>query len=97
MKHYSVPFSEDAIAEFASSIEWGRETWGEEEALAWYADIRNSIRQLLSSFPLSQPIAPDNNQYEVEVRQMLIGRYRVLFNVTHMVVTLLHIRGPYTG
>lgn len=97
MKRYSVKFSEDAIAELAASIQWGCETWGEEKAWAWYADTRNSIRQLLSSFPLSQPIAPDNDQYEVEIRQMLVGRYRVLFNVTKTVVTVLHVRGPYTG
>ena len=97
MKCYSVTFSEDAIADLTLSIQWGCETWGEDEAWAWYADTRSSIRQMLSTFPLSQPTAPDSDQYDVEVRQMLIGRYRVLFNVTKKVVTVLHIRGPYTG
>ncbi len=97
MKHYSVTFSEDAIAEFASSIQWGCDTWGEVQAWHWYADTRNSIRQMLKTFPLSQPLAPDNDQYEIEVRQMLVGRYRVLFNVTKNEVTVLHIRGPYSG
>ena len=60
-------------------------------------DIRASIRQLLSAFPLDQPIALDGDEYEVEVRRMAIGRYRVLFTVTETTVTVLRIRGPHRG
>jgi plasmid stabilization system protein ParE len=96
MTRYRVTFSEDAVAELASSLQWGCENWGEEAAWRWYADMRNSIRQLLGTFPLSQSVAPDDNWYDVEVRQMIVGRYRVIFNVEGRTVTVLHIRGPYT-
>ena len=96
MKRYRVTFSADAVAELASSYQWGCEAWGEEAARRWYADVKNSIRQLLGTFPLSQPVAPDAEEYEIEVRQMIIGRYRVIFNVDRGTVTVLHIRGPYT-
>lgn len=97
MRHYSVTFSEDAAADFAESVAWGVENWGENQAWRWYADIRSSIRQMLSTFPLSQPIARDADEYEVEVRQMNVGRYRVLFTVTATTVTVLRIRGPHRG
>jgi len=97
MKRYRVTFSEDAVAELTSSLQWGIENWGDEAAWRWYNSLRNQARQLLGAFPLSQPIAPDAEQYEVEVRHMIVGRYRVLFNVQTETVTVLHIRGPYTG
>ena len=97
MKPYRVTFTEDAIADLVSSLQWGIEVWGEDAALKWYSDIRGSIQDLLGEFPLSQPLAPDANEYEVEVRQMISGRYRVLFTVDRKTVTILHIRGPYTG
>jgi plasmid stabilization system protein ParE len=96
MKRYTVVFSDDAIAEFAISLEWGCENWGEEAAWLWYAEIRGSIRIILTNFPLSQPIAPDDDEYEIEVRQMVIGRYRILFTIIGERVTILHLSGPYT-
>ena len=71
MNRYIVVFSHDAVAEFHSSVQWGCENWGEEEAWSWYAEIRSSIRKILSEFPRSQPIAPDSFECEIEVRQML--------------------------
>jgi plasmid stabilization system protein ParE len=95
MKRYTVVFSDDAVADFASSLQWGCENWGEDVAWHWYAEIRNSIRKTLSSFPLSQPIAPDNDEFEIEVRHMVIGRYRVLFTISGKQVTILHLSGPF--
>jgi plasmid stabilization system protein ParE len=97
MKGYTVVFSEDAVLDLASSYHWGKENWGEEAARRWFADIRATIPKMLGKFPLAQPLAPDGDAYDVEVRQMLIGRYRVLFNVTNSTVTILHMRGPYAG
>ena len=97
MPSYDVEFSEEAIADLDSSFEWGCEEWGTVEAATWYVQTRDSINKMLGSFPLSQPIAPENDEYEVEVRQMIIGRYHVIFNVENRNVTILHIRGPYTG
>lgn len=97
MRRYAVTFSEDAAEDFSGSVAWGIEYWGEEQTWRWYADIRASIREMLSTFPLSQPMAPDADEYGVEVRQMIIGRYRILFSVTKTTVTVLRIRGPHTG
>ena len=97
MPMYDLEYSEEAITDLDSSFEWGCERWGSIEAGAWYVEMRDSINRMLGSFPLSQPLAPENDEYEVEVRQMIIDRYSVIFNIEDKVVTILHVRGPYTG
>lgn len=96
MKRYRVVFSAEAIADLDNSFDWGCKNWGEDAARRWYVETRNSVRKLLSLFPLGQSIAPEDDEYDVEVRQMIIGRYRVVFNVERSVVTILHIRGSYS-
>lgn len=97
MNRYSIVFSDEALDDLASCIEWGCETWGEEATWRWYAKMQDSINKVLGISPLGSPIAPDNDEYEVEVRQMVIERYRVLYNVRDEIVTILYVRGPYTG
>lgn len=97
MKIYEIVFSTEASADFATSIQWGCENWGEEETWRWYREMKSKIVRVLSTSPLGWPIAPDNAEYEVEVRQMSIGRYRILFNVNGNIITILHIRAPYAG
>jgi hypothetical protein len=70
---------------------------GANPANKWARDMRSAINTMLSSFPLSQPIAPDNDEFEVETRQMIVGRYRVIYTIKDRIVTVLHLRGPYTG
>jgi plasmid stabilization system protein ParE len=97
MKTYQVEFSKEAILDLDTSFEWGCETWGTDEAAAWYFDFRDSITKLLGSFPLGHPIAPENDEYDVETRQLILGRYSVIVDVTGTIVTILHFRGPYSG
>lgn len=97
MKRYLVEFSRDADLELFDSYDWGVREWGVDAANKWARDMRSAINTMLRSFPLSQPVAPDNDEFEVETRQMIVGRYRVLFTIQDRVVTVLHLRGPYTG
>ena len=97
MKQFPVIFSRDAVEDLASAIQWGIDNWGEEKTWFWYRKTRNKIQNKLSFTPLSCPIAPDDEEYEVEVRQMILGRYRILFHIGKNAVTILHVKGPYTG
>lgn len=96
MSGYQVEFSEEAIEDLDSSFEWGCERWGEEQAVKWYLNMRETIEKELVLFPLRYSLAPENEEYSVEVRQLIKGRYRVLFNISRKIITVLHIRGPYT-
>lgn len=64
MKRYRVVFSERPTADLIASLEWGEATWGDQKARKWYAEIRKKISRMLNSFPMSQPSALDNEEYE---------------------------------
>lgn len=97
MRSYSIIFSDEAEADLISSVQWGYNNWGEEATWKWYRRTRSKIDDILSTIPLAQPMAPDNTEYDVDVRQMLVGRCRVLFNVKDQTVRILHVKGPFTG
>jgi hypothetical protein len=47
--------------------------------------------------PLGYPIAPDQEEYPVEVRQLVFGRYRILYTVQKKTVHILAVRGAYVS
>ncbi len=95
MKRYRVIFAASAQTEIAESFEWGRKYWGEQAAKNWYKTLKTSVRKSLSSTPLAWPIAPENSVYAAEIRQMFVGRYRIIFSVEKRVVRILHVRGAF--
>jgi len=63
--------------------------------LRWFQGLRESITSL-SEFPRRCPLAPENEEFPFEVRQLLYGNrphaYRILFTIENDTVTILHIR-----
>lgn len=96
MKRFEVEFSDEAIADLDASFEWGCEVWGPPEAAKWYFEIRHKINDLLMRAPFACPIAPQQQRYKAETRVWVVDRYNVLFHVEETLVTILHIRGPFT-
>lgn len=96
MKRYEVEFSDVAIADLDESFEWGCDVWGSSLAAKWYFEMRDIIIERLSESPLGCPLAPHQQRYKAESRVLVIDRYNVLFHVTGKLVTVLHIRGPFT-
>ena len=95
MKKYKVILHPDAETDINSSFEWGSRAWGRENAKAWVRQIRQTIKNRLTSMPLGCPLAPENEELDIPVRQLIVGRYRILFIVEKRTVTILHLRGPY--
>ena len=95
MKRYRVEFSDTAESELVDSIIWGLENWGEDATFRWARAIRDKITRLLESVPLAQNLAPESEFAPTEIRQLLIDRYRVLFEISGKTVNILHIRGPF--
>src|SRR2546425_9918893 len=94
MKKYKVILHPDAETDINSSFEWGSRAWGREDAKAWVRQIRQTIKNRLTSMPLGCPLAPENEELDIPVRQLILGRYRILFIVEKGTVTILHLRGP---
>ncbi len=95
MKKYKVIFSQSAENNIYESYEWGCQEWGEEFAIKWAIELKNSVEKILKLFPYSQPIAPESYDVLFEIRQMLVGRYRVLFRIDELTVEILHVKGSF--
>jgi plasmid stabilization system protein ParE len=97
MVEYRVSFTPAADAELLESYQWGVQFWGEDEARIWLRKFYVAIYSRLTTFPLGCALAPENEELDMEVRQLILGRYRILFSVDADVVRILYIRGPYHG
>jgi len=95
MKRYAVAFEESAQEDVRSSYDWGCRVWGKKEAQRWVRELRTAVLRQLSIVPKGFPIAPEDEEFAEEIRQMIVGRYRVLFTIRKSKVHVLHIRGAY--
>ena len=92
---YKVKLTKSAETDILSSFEWGIRNWGVDGAKTWAIKLRRVIKQRLSQSPLSYPLAPDRDLSQPDVRHLLHGRYRVLFEIDGSTVRVLYVRGPY--
>jgi plasmid stabilization system protein ParE len=97
MKRYKVILHADAETDISSAFEWGRRVWGEENARTWLRLLYRNLRERLASTPLRCPVAPESVELGISVRQLIDGRYRILFIVEKRTVTILHVKGAYDG
>ena len=95
MKRYAVVLEESAQAEVRESYDWGCRAWGKHEAQHWARELRTAIFKQLGIVPKAFPLAPEDDEFSEEIRQMIVGRYRVLFTIKGRRVHVLHVRGAY--
>ena len=95
MKRYQVIVEESAQENVRESYEWSRRNWGKAQAQQWARELRSAILKQLRLVPKGFPFAPENDEFSEEIRQMLVGRYRVLFTIKGRTVHVLHVRGAY--
>ena len=79
MKRYAVVFEESAQADVRDSYEWGCRVWGKREAQQWVRQLRTAVSLQLAIVPKGFALAPEDDEFLEEIRQMVVGRYRVLF------------------
>lgn len=91
---YRVKITETAKIELLEVYAWIRDE-SPHQANKWIKDIYSAI-QTLKEFPLRCTIAPENDLFPLEVRQLFYGRhpglYRILFFIQDDVVFISHIR-----
>jgi plasmid stabilization system protein ParE len=95
MKRYAVVFEESAQADVRESYDWGRRIWGKSEAQQWVRQLRTAVLAQLAVAPKAFPLAPEDDEFSEEIRQMLVGRYRILFTIKGRKVHVLHVRGAF--
>jgi plasmid stabilization system protein ParE len=93
MKRFFVIFEDSAQADVRESYDWGCRVWGKREAQHWARQLRTAAFKQLGVIPKAFPLAPEDDEFSEEIRQMVVGRYRVLFTIKGRKVHVLHIRG----
>ena len=94
-KKYILTVHPDAEIDIDTSFQWGCRKWGRKNAVAWLRELRHAIVNRLTSTPFSGSIAPESDELGIPIRQLILGRYRVLYLVEKKAVTILHVRGSY--
>jgi plasmid stabilization system protein ParE len=97
MKRYAVVFEESAQADVHKSYEWGCRVWGKSQAQQWVRQLRTAVSKQLTVVPKGFPLALEDDEFSEEIRQMVVGRYRVLFRIKGRKVHVLHVRGAHVG
>jgi plasmid stabilization system protein ParE len=95
MKRYGIVFEVPAQQDVRRSYEWGCRVWGKREAQRWVRELRTAISKQLSLIPKGFPLAPEDDEFSEEIRQLIVGRYRVLFTIRKHKVHVLHVRGAH--
>ena len=70
---------------------------GQAGAQQWARQLRTAVFKQLRVIPKAFPLAPEDNEFSEEIRQMVVGRYRVLFTIKGRKVHVLHVRGAHVG
>ncbi|MEW6736623.1 MAG: type II toxin-antitoxin system RelE/ParE family toxin [Acidobacteriota bacterium] len=96
MMTYTVVLTENARREIDQSYYWGCDHWGKAQAKKWYRGLMKAILDL-EHFPERQPLAPESDEIGTPIRQLIYGRYRILFKVEQDTVEVLYCRGAYTN
>ena len=70
-----------------------------EKVAAWHFEFTRAIDSL-ENFPFRCSLAPENTEFDYEIRQLIFQQYRILFTIKDETVHILHVmhmsRKPFT-
>jgi plasmid stabilization system protein ParE len=95
MKTYRVELTEKALDDAGEAYLWIREQ-SEQAAFTWYEELLSVFRSLQKQ-PLRRPLAPETVFFEEQIRQLLYGKYRILFTLEAETVFVLRVRHGARG
>jgi plasmid stabilization system protein ParE len=90
MKHFKVHPTRRALADADEVFMWINKE-EPEAALRWYDGLLEAFRSL-EQFPLRWGLARESPFFKDEIRQLIYGRYRVLFTIKENTVLVLSVR-----
>jgi toxin ParE1/3/4 len=92
---FRVELADQAQRDIATIYDWLRSHQAGDAGERWFVALRSAVGSL-ASLPSRCPLAPENRDSPVEVRQLLYGErphvYRILFAIEGDMVQVLHIR-----
>ncbi|NEP40582.1 MAG: type II toxin-antitoxin system RelE/ParE family toxin [Okeania sp. SIO2H7] len=92
---YRVEITDVALAEAEEAYMWMIDQLSPETAEKWFDGLMESVESLNKS-PKRCSLAPENDVFSEEIRQLLYGKgrgtYRILFTVSESTVYILHVR-----
>ncbi len=92
---FRVELSDQATRDIATIYDWLTSEQAGAAGERWFVALRETIASL-ATYPSRCPLAPENQDSPVELRQLLYGRqphvYRILFTIEGSAVQVLHIR-----
>jgi plasmid stabilization system protein ParE len=80
-----------ARRDIEQTCRWMERHISPEAAGGWYLEVINAIWSLETS-PARCATAIENQFFEEEIRQLLCGKYRILFEIDGDTVRILHVR-----
>jgi plasmid stabilization system protein ParE len=87
---YLVELAEPAKLEIAEAEDW-IDAESPAAAERWIEGLYDALDGL-QTMPARCPLAPENKSHAEEIRQLIYGRYRVLFTIFPGRVVILHVR-----
>jgi plasmid stabilization system protein ParE len=87
---YRVELTEPAKLEIAEAEDW-IDAESPAAAERWIEALYDALDGL-QTMPARCPLAPENKNHGEEIRQLIYGRYRVLFTIFPGRVLILHVR-----
>ncbi len=94
MTKFRVIIQPSASAEMEVALLWIAEK-NAAAAVKWFNSLQSAV-QKLESFPERCPLAPENDFFQEEIRQLIYGRrsgrYRIIFSIRADAVHILHVR-----
>ncbi|MDY7005414.1 MAG: type II toxin-antitoxin system RelE/ParE family toxin [Cyanobacteriota bacterium] len=92
---YQIEITDVALAETEEAYLWIVEQVSPESAEKWFDGLINAIESLNKS-PKRCSLAPENDFFPEEIRQLLYGKgrntYRILLTISEPIVYILHVR-----
>lgn len=88
---YTVVVESSARKDIDQAYRWIVKNISKQTASLWYLDIYGAMESL-KTFPARCALAPENQFFKEEIRQLISGTYRILFEVDDDQVRVLHVR-----
>jgi len=88
---YDVVVESSARRNIDDAYVWMVTNISPESATVWYLDIHGAMDSL-RDFPFRCGLAIENQFFKEEIRQLICGKYRILFEIDGETVRVLHVR-----